>query len=165
MKEIHNHPEEAVPQYRLRWAAEADRELIYALKSASVRPYVEKIWGWDEVYQRSDFSADFANLRQFYVIETPEGFGGFLQYTSDYPYLFEVTELHLLPQFRCRGIGSAILSYMKRICDAHNRKLRLGCFKENVRAKAFYERMGLTQTEETSTHYILEYPSPREVPK
>lgn len=41
--------------YKIRAATPDDHDFIYKLKAESVRPYVEKIWGWDETYQRMDF--------------------------------------------------------------------------------------------------------------
>ena len=39
-----------IADYLLRAASPDDQAQIYHLKAQSVRPYVEKIWGWDEVY-------------------------------------------------------------------------------------------------------------------
>ena len=143
--------------YRIRFATPNDHDLIYALKAESVRPYVEKIWGWDEDYQRKDFDSDFSRIKQFNVIEIDESFAGFVQYYFEYPY-FEVVEIHLLPEYRGKGIGSDILRYLQKVCFSHDRKIRSGCFKENNRAKVLYQKLGFMQTEETNTHYILEYP-------
>ena len=144
--------------YKLRFATPDDHDLIYGLKVESVRPYVEKIWGWDEDYQRKDFDGDFSRMEQFNVIEVDGRFVGFVQYYFEYPY-FEVVEIHLLPEFRGKGIGSEILRYLQKVCIAHDRKIRIGCFKENHRAKYLYQKLGFMQTEETDTHYILEYPN------
>ena len=144
--------------YKIRFATPDDYDLIYALKSESIRPYVEKIWGWDEDYQKKDFDGDFSNMEQFNVIEIDGKFVGFVQYYFEYPY-FEVVELHLLPEYRGKGIGSQILRYLQKACIAQDRKIRIGCFKENHRAKALYQKLGFMQTEETDTHYILEYPN------
>ena len=144
--------------YKIRFATPDDHDLIYGLKVESVRPYVEKIWGWDEDYQRKDFDGDFSRMEQFNVIEVDGRFVGFVQYYFEYPY-FEVVEIHLLPEFRGKGIGSEILRYLQKVCIAHDRKIRIGCFKENHRAKNLYQKLGFMQTEETDTHYILEYPN------
>ena len=144
--------------YKIRFATPDDHDLIYTLKTESVRPYVEKIWGWDEDYQKKDFDGDFAHMDQFNVIEIDGRFVGFVQYYFEYPY-FEVVEIHLLPEFRGKGIGSEILRYLQKVCIAHDRKIRIGCFKENHRAKYLYQKLGFMQTEETDTHYILEYPN------
>lgn len=144
--------------YRIHFATPDDHDLIYALKAESVRPYVEKIWGWDEDYQKKDFDSDFSHIEQFNVIEIDGRFAGFVQYYFAYPY-FEVVEIHLLPEYRGKGIGSDILRYLQKVCIAQDRKIRIGCFKANHRAKALYQKLGFMQTEETDTHYILEYPN------
>lgn len=142
--------------YKIRIATPNDHDLIYTLKAESVRPYVEKIWGWDENYQKKDFDSDFSNIEQFHVIEIDNSLVGFVQYYFEYPY-FEVVEIHLLPECRCKGIGSDILRNLQKGCIAQDRKIRLGCFKENHRAKQLYLNLGFIQTEETDTHFILEY--------
>ena len=144
--------------YKIRFATPNDHDLIYALKAESVRPYVEKIWGWDEDYQKKDFDGDFSRMEQFNVIEVDGRFVGFVQYYFEYPY-FEVVEIHLLPEYRGKGIGSQILRYLQKACIAQDRKIRIGCFKENYRAKHLYQKLGFMQTKETDTHYILEYPN------
>ena len=65
--------------YQLRPAVPEDHDWIYACKAASVRPYVEPIWGWDEVFQRRDFDGDFGSIVQFRVIEAGGLPIGFLQ--------------------------------------------------------------------------------------
>ena len=60
--------------YKIRIATPNDHDLIYTLKAESVRPYVEKIWGWDENYQKKDFDSDFSNIEQFHVIEIDNSF-------------------------------------------------------------------------------------------
>ena len=142
--------------YKIRIATPDDRNLIYALKAESVRPYVEKIWGWDEDYQKNDFDSDFSNIEQFHVIEINNSFVGFVQYHFEYPYL-EVVEIHLLPECRGKGIGSDILQYLQKVCVTQDRKIRIGCFKENHRAKQLYLKLGFIQIKETDTHFILEY--------
>ena len=144
--------------YKIRFATPDDHDLLYALKAESVHPYVEKNWGWDEDYQRKDFDSEFSHMEQFNVIEIDSKFAGFVQYYFEYPY-FEVVEIHLLPGYRGNGIGSDILRYLQKACIAQDRKIRIGCFKENHRAKALYQKLGFMQTEETDTHYILEYPN------
>ncbi len=144
--------------YKIRLATVEDHSFIYSLKKENLRGYVEQIWGWDEDYQRKDFDKKFLNIRQFNVIEVENQFAGFVQYSFEYPY-FEVANIHLLPEYRGKGIGSDILRYLQKVCIAQDRKIRIGCFKENHRAKSLYLKLGFMQTEENDTHYILEYPN------
>ena len=144
--------------FLIRSAIPDDHDLIYALKVEAVRPYVEKIWGWDENLQQNDFDRDFAVIQHFSVIEIDRKFIGFVQCYFESPYL-DVVEIHLLSEYRGRGIGSDILLCLQNDCMTKNRKIRIGCFKENHRARALYQKLGFIQTEETDTHYILEYPN------
>ena len=141
--------------YQLRPAVPEDRDWIYACKAASVRPCVEPIWGWDEAFQRRDFDGDFGSIGQFSVIEAAGQPIGFLQVLEEKDCV-EVAELHLVPDCRGQGIGSSILRRLLADCGNRGRTLRLGCFKENHRAKALYQRLGFRQTAETETHYVLE---------
>ena len=115
-------------EYKIRFATPDDRDPIYALKKDNLRFYVAHIWGWDEDYQAKDFDEKFLNIQQFNVIEVANKFAGFVQYSFEYPY-FEVANLHLLPEYRGKGIGSEILRYLQKVCIAQDRKIRIGCFK------------------------------------
>ena len=81
--------------YQIRSATPDDHDFIYALKTESVRPYVEKIWGWDEAFQREDFDNDFTSIEQFYVIEIDNTFAGYMQYFFEDAYLV-IAEIHLI---------------------------------------------------------------------
>ena len=144
--------------YAIRPAIPDDRDLIYQLKAASIHPYVEKIWGWDEEFQQNDFDRDFAVIRHFHVIEIEGKFAGFLQCCPNQPYL-DVAEIHLIPEYCGKGIGSDILLHLQKYCIEQNKIMRIGCFKENTRAKALYRKLDFVQTVETETHDILEYPN------
>ena len=119
---------------------------------------MEKIWGWDETFQQNDFNSDFAIIEHFRIIEIDSKFIGFLQYYFEPSYL-NVAEIHLISEYRGKGIGSDILICLQKECIAKKRKMYIGCFKENHRAKSLYQKLGFVQTEETDTHYILRYPN------
>ena len=144
--------------YIVRPSTPGERDLIYTLKAESVRPYVEKIWGWDEEFQQKDFDSDFASVAHFSVIDIDGTFIGFLQCYFESSYL-DVAEIHLLPEYRGKGIGSDILLCLQNDCLIKKRTMRIGCFKENLRAKSLYQKLGFIQTEETNTHYIMQYPN------
>ena len=201
-----------IADYLLRPANPDDQAQIYHLKAQSVRPYVDKIWGWDEVFQQQDFARDFQAIERFQVIEVGGNFAGFIQASflgqhrtiwqehsaKDFasyesykragilyvfppfitarmgqkigrrpqtqlcgdaldPY-YEIQEFHLLPAYRGKGIGSQILRQLQETCTAQGQTIRIGCFRENQRAKALYEKLGFVETSETDTHFILEYP-------
>lgn len=142
--------------YKIRSATPEDCNLIYALHSQSVRPYVEKIWGWDEGYQQKDFDRDFSHIEHFKVIEMDGRLVGFVQCCLEHS-CYHVVEMHLRPEYRGKGIGSDILKALQESCMVQGRKIQIGYFKENDKAKNLYQKLGFVQTEETDTHYILEW--------
>lgn len=142
--------------YKIRSATPDDHDLIYTLKSQSVRPYVEKVWGWDESYQQKDFGRDFSQIEQFKVIQINGKFIGFVQCYLEYS-CYHVVEIHLLPEYRGKGIGTDILKAIQKTCSVQGRRIQIGCFKENDRAKNLYQKLGFIQVGETDTHYILKY--------
>ncbi len=142
--------------YKLRAAKMTDHDLIYALKSESVRPYVEEIWGWDEEFQKSDFNSDFKLLEHFHVVEVNEKFAGFVQCFAHDRYI-EIAEIHLLPQFRGMGIGSDIIRKIMTEGILRHHTIRIGCFQKNLRALNLYQRLGFVQIEGTDTHALLQY--------
>ena len=58
----------------------------------------------------------------------------------------ELDDLYVLPAFRGRGIGTAVL----RRCVASGKSVYLYVFTKNTRAVALYEREGFHKTEDVS---------------
>ena len=64
----------------------------------------------------------------------------------------ELDDVYVLPPFRGRGIGSAILG---KCCLETDRPITLCVFKENTGAIALYTRFGFVVTEAVSTTRLL----------
>ena len=58
----------------------------------------------------------------------------------------ELDDLYVLPEFRDKGVGTAVL----RRCIAQGRPIYFYVFTGNVRAVALYEREGFRKTEDVS---------------
>lgn len=142
--------------YIIRDATITDYNAIYMLKSKSIRTYVERIWGWDENYQRNEFDKDFSSISQFSVVEVNGEFAGFIQSFRSSECL-NLVEIHLIPEYRGMGIGSNILCDLQKLSANLKIRICIGCFKENYRAKALYQRLGFIQINESETHYMFEY--------
>lgn len=66
----------------------------------------------------------------------------------------ELDSLFVLPEFRGKGIGTAVL----RHCQEESVELMLYVFRNNIQAMALYKRMGFEITKEVgSTRYIMEW--------
>lgn len=143
-------------KYALKEALSIHKDAIYNIKKSSVFSYVDNIWGWDEEFQLNDFERDFSNIEQFSVIEMNEKICGFVQ-IYDHDDTIELVEIHLIPEMQGNGIGSDIIKKLLERAKNENKSVRLGCFKENIRAKKLYQKLGFVQTGETGTHFVFEW--------
>lgn len=141
--------------YNLREISWLDKEFIYQVKKESNYMYIEKIWGWDEDYQIQDFNTDF-KLSDFKIIVSEDNDIGFLQLEEFNNNLY-ITEMHLVPNYRGKGIGSQIIKDILEDEKNRNKTICIGCFILNQKAKNLYERLGFKVMNETESHYLMEY--------
>jgi ribosomal protein S18 acetylase RimI-like enzyme len=125
-----------------RNATTADFDLTYQIKKASIKPYIEQIWGWDEDVQLNYHVQDFKpDLIKILINKDGLDIGLLCVMESD-------TSLHIQNFLLCdsaqgNGIGTAVLSNLIEQAKSLNKGIGLQVFKVNERAKAFYERLGL----------------------
>lgn len=140
--------------YIVREARTEDKKEIYELFTASIYPYVEEIWGWDEEFQKNDFADSFASIEQYKVIEVEGRFAGFIQINEEGNVL-NLAEIHLLPEMQGKGIGGSIIQSVINAASDRKMEAQIGVFKRNQRAYELYQRLGFEKICETDTHYIL----------
>ncbi len=141
---------------QLKKAVQNDYNFIYDLKKSSVYNYVNDIWGWDEIIQKDFFDKDFMNIQEFKVITYDNSDIGFTQIFEN-DNLINITEIHLLPQYQGNGIGTDIIKNIIHSGIQKNKLITLGCFKNNIKAKNLYIKLGFDLIKETPTHFLLEY--------
>ncbi len=142
---------------RLRKATPDDNEFVYQTKKAAFREYVEQVWGWDEAEQRELHERRFAP-QDFQVTQVSGADVGFLAVARE-PDCVKVNQLFILPEYQGKGVGEACM--MLIIEDARKKSLpvRLRVVKVNVRAVAFYRRLGFRIIGGSDTHVLMERPS------
>ena len=138
----------------LRQATSADSEFAYQTKKAAFRTYVEMVWGWDETEQRRLHEKHYA-AQEFHVIQVSGADVGILVVSRESDCV-KVNQLFILPEYQNQGIGKACM--MQAIADAQRDRLpvRLRVLKVNVRAVAFYRRLGFESTRDSDTHVLME---------
>lgn len=141
--------------YTLTKAKESDFSEIYHIKKASVKRYVEEIWGWDEQYQLNEFKNDFKNRDDFSLIMIGSELAGFLQLASRENTIY-IVEIHLMESFRGKGIGTSIIRELIKKARKNNQRVMVGCFKQNIKAKKLYLKLGFDLVRETASHYEFE---------
>ncbi len=144
----------------VREAREDDREFLWNLKVAAMRPYVEVVYGWDEQVQHGFFDRGFRPERIRIVRLEGEDVGVFeLEERAGGHFL---ARIEILPRFQGRGIGTVVMEGLMRDARATAKPFRLQVLKINP-ARRLYERLGFVATGETETHVRMELwpPQPR----
>lgn len=142
-------------EYLLREAVDSDRDFIYEIKKKYLYQYVEMLFGWDEEYQRNDFESDF-NLYDFRIMVLTGENIGFVQ-TQENEYRINIAEIHLLPKYQGRGLGSKIIRDINERAVRNGKYTSADCLIANERACALYKNLGFALMLKTDTHYIFQY--------
>jgi ribosomal protein S18 acetylase RimI-like enzyme len=127
----------------LRAATLADGEFCYQLHKAAMGEYITAIWGWDEQVQRAFHQRAF-NPRRWQIITAGQAGVGMLdvEYRLGEIYLSRI-EIH--PGHQGQGIGTRIISALLNEAERTGQDLVLDVLTVNRRARALYERLGLTE--------------------
>jgi ribosomal protein S18 acetylase RimI-like enzyme len=127
----------------LRPATRADNEFCYQLHKAAMGDYVAAIWGWDEQVQRRFHSRAF-KPRHCKIITANGADIGMLsvEYRPDEVYL---ARIEILPARQGQGIGTRIINAILTEARRRGQDLVLDVLVVNERARALYQRLGLTE--------------------
>ncbi|WP_374686793.1 GNAT family N-acetyltransferase [Promineifilum sp.] len=142
--------------YSLRPATPEDHDFLYALNRATIREYVEPIWGWHEEWQEEYFRKKF-DPQKWQVIQVDGRDAGVLvvEQRPDEVYLGLI---ELWPEFQGRGVGSAVVNRLKAEAHGRGQPLTLHVLKTNVPARRLYERLGFQVVAEEEYRYRMSCP-------
>lgn len=148
----------AVHAIATRLATSADHAAIYQLYQSAMKAHVERIWGWDESWQRNDFDCAF-DTSTSYVVETGMQFCGYfqLQFAAQADYL---RKLILTAPMRSRGLGRRLLANIVATSHRSDKQLTLRVFRVNTDALRFYLSNGWRIAAEEEAFYLLEPTQP-----
>jgi ribosomal protein S18 acetylase RimI-like enzyme len=141
--------------YTLRPTRDEDFDFLFDLHEATMRPYVETIWGWDPADQRERLRRACAEQPRSIVIIAGAD-NGVVQIESlpDCVYL-GLIEIH--PRVQRLGIGAAIVRRVIEQATARGVPAKLRVFKINIGARRLYQRLGFVIVGESETHYDMRY--------
>ena len=143
-------------ELNIRNAGASDSKFVFTVKKAAFREYVERIWGWDDTYQRDlhdrRFAAQDIRIIQFDGIDI-----GFLS-TANTADTLNVDQLYILPEYQGKGIGAACMKRIINDANLEQKPVTLQVLKINTRATAFYQRLGFTIVDENPTHFQMKKP-------
>ncbi|MDE1192467.1 MAG: GNAT family N-acetyltransferase [Arachidicoccus sp.] len=104
----------------LRNATESDYELMYQIKVNSIKPYVERVWGWEENFQR-EFLKENTPINEVKFILFEDKIAGFIQTKERDDEIF-IGSIFIINDYQKKGIGTYLL---KKILS----RIRAFCWK------------------------------------
>ncbi|MBK5259531.1 MAG: GNAT family N-acetyltransferase [Thermoanaerobaculia bacterium] len=134
----------------LRRAGDSDREFLSALLEATMREYIEKVWGWDEASQRSHHASRVSVTMQYIVVVNGHA-AGMIEIDRN-PEAIVISNIQIAPDSQGRGIGAAVVCLVIDEADAARLPVALQVLEVNPRARRLYERLGFRVIAETPPH-------------
>jgi len=127
----------------LRRATPADSEFCFQLHKAAMGGYVAAIWGWDDQVQRG-FHVRAFNPGRWQIVTAGGTDVGMIdvEYRPGETYLSRI-EVH--PDHQGHGIGTGLIEALLDEAARTGRDLVLDVLTVNHRARALYQRLGLTE--------------------
>lgn len=142
------------PKIHFRNALSSDLDLTYKIKSTSIKPYVEKIWTWDELYQQESHKFNF-NPFDTQLIIYNEKEVGYLILKEIYKEIY-IENLLIVDEFQNLGIGKKTMATIIERANLKKKLIRLQVFKINIKAQKFYGNLGFVKISIKGNHILME---------
>lgn len=128
-------------RYALRPAVNTDEDFLWSLKVATLKPYIEKLYGWDEDHARSVMCKMMHKADIILVDGEP---AGVLKVVVENDFV-ELSEIGLVPEHQGQGLGTRIIQDVLDFADQQSLDVELQVFSINP-ASRLYERLGFKET-------------------
>jgi ribosomal protein S18 acetylase RimI-like enzyme len=138
--------------YSLREATKDDFDFARGVKLEGLRPYIEKLWGWDDETEERQFRENFDPATAT-IISSEHGNVGYYELVDRGFDLF-LAGIYIDARFRGRGLGTSVLRDLMALARSRQLPLALRVLKPNP-ARRLYERLGFRVTRSTKTHVLM----------
>ena len=126
-----------------RPATTDDFEFFVALHKLSLGPYVDQIWGWDDVDQRAYLERTLSPDDTQVIVVRGRDIGR-LNVEDHHDEVF-IGLIEITPDYQGRGIGGQIIQSLLDAAFAEGKRVRLNVLQVNTRAYQLYRRLGFTE--------------------
>jgi ribosomal protein S18 acetylase RimI-like enzyme len=131
-----------------------DFDFLLELTRASLGPYVEEIWGWDDETQRR-IQAAWQERGGVEILERDGRAIGCLKVTNEPDHVF-LDRVALLPDSQNRGLGTRLVREVMDDAARRGLPVRLSVLANNP-ARRLYERLGFRVTEVVEPRIKMEW--------
>lgn len=139
--------------YTFRKAHWDEKASIFGLYCLVMKPYVEKIWGWEQQWQKNDFTAHF-EPENITVVSVAGKLVGYAHVERRCDKLF-LRMLLLVPEYQSKGIGTHLLESVVESASRQALKVELQVFRVNEAAKKFYDHHGFQVVSKTPDSLVM----------
>lgn len=141
--------------FTLRKATYDDLFLSYEIRKNAMFKYIYDSKGWNEDKEMQDHIEDFStDIMQ--IIEVNGKPVGVFESVDEDGYI-HIHGLYILDEFQNYKIGSRVINNTINTANTKRRSILLQVLKVNIKAKAFYERIGFKVRNETEQHFQMIY--------
>ena len=141
-------------EFIIRKSLTSDKKWLYDLYRTTLRDYIDKTWGWDEVFHKNQFETNLLPTKFKIIMVNNEDVGAYLlKDESEYHWL-EMFFIH--PKMQRAGLGSGIISCLQADSLKAGKPLRLSVLKVNP-AKEFYSRHNFKVYDEDEASYKMQW--------
>lgn len=138
--------------YNFRNVSESDFNFLYGLNESTTKDYVERVWGWDEGFQKNNFRSKFRPSMYKIIVKDNKDIGA-LALIERGSKLF-IKRIQILPEYQHKGLGTMVLKDILKDAEETGKVVTTKVLKSNP-AHKFYQTLGFSFIGETETHYIM----------
>jgi len=142
---------------KLEQVKQQEFEAMFSCLKQGIFPYVEAVFGWDDIFQRERIMNNY-ELAWFHWVYRDGDRVGMVCF-KEYDNALHVHFLILEEQYQSQGLGKALMEQLeKQARHEELEKLTLSSFICNSRAVAFYQSIGYQITESDEHFHSLTLP-------
>ena len=131
----------------------SDVEITYQIMCNAMKPYIEKLWIWDEMHQRKIHKKKFKPSKTS-MIEFEQNRVGYLV-ISEFDTEIYIENLLIENAFQNLGIGNEVMKSIIQKYSLEKNSIRLQVFKINTKAQKFYLNLGFEKTSENEFNFEM----------
>ena len=137
--------------YALREALDTDFEFCKTIGHEGLKPYIEKLTGWDQDNEDRGFLNHW-DPEQIKIIQCQGEDAGYIEIEDHIAYL-RIDGIYIARNCRNRGLGTKVV---KDMISSSTRPVRLQVYKISP-ALGLYRRLGFEINDECEIRYYMEY--------